>query len=234
MAVKQATPNNKKDGKTYLTKNFSKEQLVDRCAEQEGLLAESKIKFEELQKEYNNLKKEYSNLQKKYNRVTVKEEIVKNILELKARNLVPIDILKKMNLRGFNVSLEEIKVIYNGDLTLDMEVYYNDCVAKYIETIKINTKYYKQSSIEETNKLLGYSYENLEACESDDIKLRQEIIKSISELIAKRDNLMKNIDETSEMTEEDEALAETTDTFKSLSDNIIRVNFSKVKQIGEA
>lgn len=43
---------------------------------------------------------------------------------------------------------------------------------------------------------------------------------------------MKNIDETSEMTEEDEALAETTSDFKDMSSKIININSMKIKTIG--
>ncbi|MGL5971000.1 MAG: hypothetical protein ACRCZ1_01000, partial [Cetobacterium sp.] len=120
----------------------------------------------------------------------------------------------------------------NSELSLDLDLFYKKCVEKYLETIRINTTLYKQSSIDEINKLLGYAYENLEAVDSDDVKSRMSIMDSISNYLEKRDKLMKNIDDAGAMTGEDEALNETTENFKESSRNVIKLFSENIKVIG--
>lgn len=224
-----ASPSNKKSGASYLD-SFTKTQLISKYIELTSQLTEVEQKAEKLDIENIHLKKQIETLNKKLDKFNTKDEIVKKILEYKARNLVPITIREKMLLEGFTVELSQIKNIYNGELSLENEAYYKKCLEDYIETIRINTKYYKQSSIEEINRLLGYAYENLEACDKEDLKMRMSIMDSISSYIEKRDKLMKNIDETSAMTEEEEIMNETFEEFKNSSDKIIQL--INVKAIG--
>lgn len=225
-------PSNKKDGLNYLTKNFTKDELAERCAKLQEEKAVETVKFLELEKEFDVVKKELDNLKKQYKRLSIKKERVKMVLELKAMNKVPVEIRDRLALRGFDISLDEIKSVFFGDLNLEEQSYYQECVDKYIETIRINTKYYKQSSVEEQNKLLGYAYENLENHPKEDTLGIQKILDSISSMITKRDTLMKNIDEHKEETEEDKALSITTTDFKEMSDKIINIGAFKVKAIG--
>ena len=225
-----ASPSNKKDGSSYLM-SLSKEKLVERCVELARQITEKEVEYDKLQAECNDLISKNESLTKKVNKFFTKDEVVKKILEYKARNFVPTLIREKMILDGFDVSLMQIKNIYNGELSLEHEAYYKKCIEDYTETIRINTKYYKQSSIEEINRLLGYAYENLELCDKEDIKTRMSIMDSISGYIEKRDKLMKNIDEIGNITEEEEAMNETFETFKESSDKIIKL--INVKAIGE-
>lgn len=225
-----AGPSNKKDGSSYLM-SLSKEKLVERCVDLARQITEKEVEYDKLQAECNDLISKNENLTKKVNRFFTKDEVVRKILEYKARNFVPTLIREKMILDGFDISLTQIKTIYNGELSLEHEAYYKKCIEDYTETIRINTKYYKQSSIEEINRLLGYAYENLELCDKEDIKTRMSIMDSISGYIEKRDKLMKNIDEIGNATEEEEVMNETFETFKESSDKIIKL--INVKAIGE-
>lgn len=217
-----ANPSNKKTGASYLD-TFTKPQLISKYIDLASSVAETDKKIEMIELENAQLKKQIEILNRKLDKFNTKDEIVKKVLEYKARNLVPITIREKMLLEGFTIELSQVKNIYNGELSLENEAYYKKCLENYIETIRINTKYYKQSSIEEINRLLGYAYENLESCDKEDLKMRMSIMDSISSYIEKRDKLMKNIDETSAMTEEEEIMNETFEEFKNSSDKIIQL-----------
>ena len=226
-----ASPSNKKDGSAYLS-SLSKSQLIEKCIDLATQVTELEADGEKKIATINELEKKVAQMQKRQDRFFTKEEIIKKILEYKARNLVPITIREKMILDGFtDVTLNQIKNIYNGELSLEHEAYYKKCVEDYTETIRINTTYYKQSSIDEINRLLGYSYEDLETCDKEDIKTRQSIMANIGTLLEKRDKLMKNIDEVGNMTEEEEYLNQSLEDFKSTSDKIIKL--VNVKVIGD-
>lgn len=225
-----ASPSNKKDGSAYLA-SLNKSQLIEKTIDLASQITELESKIDKKDNEIFELTKKCEQLKKKCDRYFTKEEIVKKILEYKARNLVPITIREKMILDGFDkVTLEQIKTIYNGELSLEHEAFYKKCVEEYTETIRINTKYYKQSSIDEINRLLGYSYENLEICDKEDIKTRMSIMDSIASYLEKRDKLMKNIDEVSELSEEEEYMNQTFEEYKETSDKIIKL--ANVKTIG--
>lgn len=226
-----ASPSNRTTGKTYLEKNFNKEQLIDRILMQEAQLFDSEEKYNKLFAENNKLKKDYDMLNRKYNRLS-NTDLTKRILEFKARNLVPTAIREKLILEGQDVELKIIKDVYNSELDLELELFYKQCVEKYLETIRINTTLYKQSSIDEINKLLGYAYESLEAVDKEDVKIRMAIMDSISNYLEKRDKLMKNIDDAGNITEQDEALNETTENFKESSRNVIKLFSENIKVIG--
>lgn len=226
-----ASPSNKKDGSSYL-QSLSKNQIIEKCIDLASQVTELEADNEKKTNTINELEKKLAQMQKRQDRLFTKEEIIKKILEYKARNLVPITIREKMILDGFSeVTLTQIKNIYNGELSLEHEAYYKKCVEDYTETIRINTTYYKQSSIDEINRLLGYSYEDLETCDKEDIKTRQSIMANIGTLLEKRDKLMKNIDEVGNMTEEEEYLNQSLEDFKSTSDKIIKL--VNVKAIGD-
>lgn len=226
-----ASPSNKKDGSSYL-QSLSKNQIIEKCIDLASQVTELEADNEKKTNTINELEKKLAQMQKRQDRFFTKEEIIKKILEYKARNLVPITIREKMILDGFSeVTLTQIKNIYNGELSLEHEAYYKKCVEDYTETIRINTTYYKQSSIDEINRLLGYSYEDLETCDKEDIKTRQSIMANIGTLLEKRDKLMKNIDEVGNMTEEEEYLNQSLEDFKSTSDKIIKL--VNVKAIGD-
>lgn len=227
-----ASPSNRKDGSTYLDK-FTKEQIIKRHLDLEAEMLKLEDRYNKLTSEHSTLNKQFETVKKRYDRVNTTEETMKKILQYKAMNLVPTTIKEKLELQGIEVDLKKIKDIYNGELSLDMETYYKQCVANHIENIRINTTYYKHSSIEEINRLLAYAYETLEACDSEDVKMRMSIMDSVSNYIAKRDNLMKNIDESGNMTEEDEALNETTENFKDSARSVLRlISNTNVKVIG--
>ncbi|MGL6185524.1 MAG: hypothetical protein ACRC1T_09130 [Clostridium chrysemydis] len=225
-----ANPSNKTTGKSYLS-SLSKDELIKRLMAKEARLLELEEENSKILGDYNSLKKEFNSLNRKYNKLS-NEDLTKRVLEFKARNLVPTAIREKLILEGQDVSLNVIKDIYNSELNLDLELYYKQCVEKYLETIRINTTLYKQSSIDEINKLLGYAYENLEIVDAEDIRTKMAIMDSISSYLEKRDKLMKNIDESGTLTEQDEALNETTENFKESSRNIIRLVHENIKVIG--
>ncbi|MGL5984228.1 MAG: hypothetical protein ACRCZ1_03065, partial [Cetobacterium sp.] len=136
-----ANPSNKTTGKTYLDKNFTKDQLIDRILLQEAQLMELESKNDKVGKDYIALKKAFDMLNRKYNKLS-NEDLTKRILEFKARNLVPTAIREKLVLEGQDIELRLIKDIYNSELSLDLDLFYKKCVEKYLETIRINTTLY--------------------------------------------------------------------------------------------
>lgn len=225
-----ASPSNKKDGSAYLEK-LKKGDLIKKVIATESKLMEEELNHESTLKELSTLQKQYSILQKKYNRVA-DEDLTKRVLEFKARNLVPTMIREKFLLENKDIPLKQIKDIYNMELNLELEAYYKKCQENYAETIRIDTKLYKQSSIDEINRLLSKSYELLEIVDKEDVKSTMSILDSINKYIATRDNLMKNIDDTSSITEQDELLNESTEDFKSNSSKIIKLFKENIKVIG--
>lgn len=223
-----ANPSNKTDGRAYL-ESQTKAQLIDRILIQEPQLYDSEEKYKKLFNEYTLLKKQYDTLNRRYNKLS-NEDLTKRILEFKARNLLPTTIREKLLLEGQDIELKFIKDVYNSELNLDLDLYYKQCVEKYLETIRINTTLYKQSSIEEINRLMSYAYELLDKADLEDVKQRMSIMDSISGYLEKRDKLMKNIDESGNKTEQDEALNETTENFKETSKQMLKM--SEVRIIG--
>ena len=225
-----ANPSNKTDGRAYL-ESQTKAQLIDRILIQEPQLYDSEEKYKKLFNEHISLKKQYDVLNRRYNKLS-NEDLTKRILEFKARNLLPTTIREKLLLEGQDIELKFIKDVYNSELNLDLDLYYKQCVEKYLETIRINTTLYKQSSIEEINRLMSYAYELLDKADLEDVKQRMSIMDSISGYLEKRDKLMKNIDESGNISEQDEALNETTENFKEQSKGIFTLLSSNVKVIG--
>ena len=223
-----ANPSNKTDGRAYL-ESQTKAQLIDRILIQEPQLYDSEEKYKKLFNEHISLKKQYDVLNRRYNKLS-NEDLTKRILEFKARNLLPTTIREKLLLEGQDIELKFIKDVYNSELNLDLDLYYKQCVEKYLETIRINTTLYKQSSIEEINRLMSYAYELLDKADLEDVKQRMSIMDSISGYLEKRDKLMKNIDESGNRTEQDEALNETTENFKETSKQMLKM--SEVRIIG--
>ncbi|MGL5458919.1 MAG: hypothetical protein ACRDBY_04825 [Cetobacterium sp.] len=226
-----ASPSNKTTGKTYLEKNFNKEQLIDRILMQEAQLFDSEEKYNKLFADFNSAKKQNVTLQRKLDRLNTEEDIIKKILEYRARNYSPTMIVEKLRLESIEkIDVTKVKDIINGELNPELELYYNKCKQEFTESIKINTTYYKQSSIDEFQRLIDSAYEDLENSDKEDIKLRDSLRNSISNLIAKRDNLMRNIDEASVADEEDEIADEATQEWiKDSEDSII--NLSKIMEL---
>lgn len=213
-----ASPSNKKSGASYLD-SFTKTQLISKYIELTSQLTEVEQKAEKLDIENIHLKKQIETLNKKLDKFNTKDEIVKKILEYRARNYSPIFIRDKLKLDGIDYSLVAIKNILNSSLSTEMELYFNKCKQEYTESIKINTNLYKQSSIDEFQRLIDSAYEDLENCDVEDIKTRDSLRNSIGKLIAQRDVLMKNIDETSEMDEEDTLAEEATEKWSNESES---------------
>lgn len=202
-----ASPSNKKDGSAYLS-SLKKDELVERCVDLVSQVTELETRIQERDNEIVDLTRQLSKLKKKVDRYFTKDEVMRKILEYRARNYSPIFIRDKLKLEGIDQSLLSIKNIINSPLNIEMELFYNKCRQEFAESIKINTSLYKQSSIEEFQRLIDSAYEDLENCDSDDIKTRDSLRNSIGKLISQRDILMKNIDETSEETEEDKVVEE--------------------------
>lgn len=222
-------PSNKKDGRAYLD-SLPKSQLIDRLLIQEPQLLEGEEKYNKLFSENLALKKQLDVFKRKIDKYNTEESIIKKILEYRARNYSPTMIVEKMRLEGIeNINISKIKDIVNGDLNLELELYYNRCKQDFTESIRINTSYYKQSSIDEFQRLIDSAYEDLENADSEDIKQRDSLRNSISNLIAKRDNLMKNIDESSMADEEDDISNEATQNWVKESEDSI-VNIGKIME----
>lgn len=213
-----ASPSNKKDGSSYLD-SLTKPQLISKHIDLVSRFADLEKEKDKLESEVMQLKKQIDNLNKKLDKINTKEEIVKKILEYRARNYSPIFIRDKLKLDGIDYNLNTIKNILNSTLSTEMELYFNKCKQEYTESIQINTNLYKQSSIDEFQRLIDSAYEDLENCDVEDIKTRDSLRNSIGKLIAQRDVLMKNIDEASELDEEDTLAEEATEKWSNESES---------------
>lgn len=227
-----ASPSNKTNGgKTYLDKNFTKDKLIERIQIQESQLLEMEEKLNKSTSELIYLKKQNDILKRKLDRLNTEDNITKKVLEYRARNYSPTMIVEKLRLDGIDkIGLSTIKDIINGDLSTELELYYNKCKQEFTESIKINTTYYKQSSIDEFQRLIDSAYEDLDNSDKEDIKLRDSLRNSISNLIAKRDNLMKNIDESNTADEEDDIANEATQEWIKESEDSI-INITKIMEL---
>lgn len=232
----RVTPSNKKDGSSYLDK-FNKDKLIERCIDLVAQLDRAEKATQKFEKENIELIKKVESLQKKLEKYDTEDAIIKKILEYRARNYSPVFIRDKMILEGVDITLSTIKNILNGDLSTEHELFFKKCKQEYSESIKIDTSYYKQSSIDEFQRLIDSAYEDLENCDPEDIKTRDSLRNSISKMIAQRDILMKNIDENGDRTEEDDIADEATKKWsKESEDSIINiyeyVQNNKVKKNG--
>lgn len=205
-----ASPSNKKDGSTYLEKSFNKSELINRCLEQEQTIINLENELKSLRNENLTLKKNNTTLIRKIDKVTTEDYVVKKILELRAKNYSPVIIRDKLQLQGIEKDLKSIKDIISSELSTEMELYFSKCRQEYAESIKINTTYYHQSSIDEIQRLIDSAYEDLENCDEDDIVQRSKLRDSISNYLGKRDVLMKNINEIKDEKDEEDTLAEET------------------------
>lgn len=227
-----ASPANKKDGKAFLAK-FSKDELIEKAINLTAEITDLRDEKNKLEMEFLQLKKEKESLQRKLDKFNTSDELIKKILSYRARNYSPVIIRDKLKLDGLDMPLEKIKDIISGELSTELELYFAKCKEEYIESIKINTSFYKQSSIDDFQRLIDSGFEDLENFSSiDDIKLRDSLRNTLGNLIAKRDALMKNIDENSTNVEEEELLTESFNEYKNSSEKIIQLFTNKVKVIG--
>lgn len=231
MAIK--SPSNKKDGFSYLDK-FTKSDLMTRCADQEQTIIGLEEELKKLRLENSSLKKNNDSLIRRYDRLTTNDFIIKKILELRAKNYSPVIIRDKLKLMGIDKDVKYIKDIISGELSTELDLYFSKCKQEYAETIRINTTYYQQSSIDEIQRLIDSAYEDLELCDSDDINQKSKLRDSISNYLSKRDTLMRNIDEASELSEEDEKMNESFESYKSATNDIIaKISVGNIKVIGD-
>lgn len=227
-----ASPSNKKDGKAFLNK-FSKDELIEKAINLTAEITDLRDEKNKLEIEFLQLKKEKESLQRKLDKFNTSDELIKKILSYRARNYSPVIIRDKLKLDGIDMPLEKIKDIISGELSTELELYFVKCKEEYIESIKINTSFYKQSSIDDFQRLIDSGFEDLENFSSiDDIKLRDSLRNTLGNLIAKRDALMKNIDENATNTEEEELLTESFNEYKNSSEKIIQLFSDKIKVIG--
>lgn len=215
------SPSNKKDGKSYLL-SLEKKVLVDK-------IIATNIELDNVKQENEKLKKEMIDLKQKMNNIKIhgNEDILKKVLELRAKNYAPTIIHDKLRLQGVELSVKKIKDMINTELSPAMELFFSECKQAYVDAIKINTSGLKWSSIEEYQRLIDSAYEDLEEIDSDDAKLKDSIRNSISNYIAKRDVLIKNIDEVSEETEEDTLASDNTRVWEEHAENVI-IDLSKI------
>ena len=229
-----ASPSNKTTGKTYLEKNFNKEQLIDRILMQEAQLFDSEEKYNKLFSELAETKKTLNTLQRKLDRLNTEDDIIKKILEFRARTMSPIKVLEKLKLEGIEkVSLQKIKDIINTELSIDNQLFFDKCRKAYIESLQINTTLYKQSSIDEIQCLIDSAQEDLMNADVEDVKIRSSLRSEIANYTEKRDKLMKNIDENVSDKEEEIILNESMEEFKSFTANIFNFNsLGVIEKIG--
>lgn len=228
------SPSNRKDGSTYLDKAFNKSDLINRCLELEQTIINLENENKTIKIENINLKKINDSLTRKFDKITTDTYVSKKILELRAKNYSPTIIRDKLLLQGIDKPLKVIKDIISSELSTELELYFNKCKQEYAESIKINTSYYHQSSIDEIQRLIDSAYEDLENCSEEDLNQRSKLRDSISNYLSKRDTLMRNISETSDNTAEDEKMNETFESYKDTSDKIIlKLASSDIKVIGD-
>lgn len=215
------SPSNKKDGRAMFM-SMNKEPLVDK-------LIATNIELENSKQENEKLKKEIIDLKKKMNNIKIheNEDILKKVLELRAKNYAPTIIHDKLRLQGIDLPVKKIKDMINTELSPSMELYFSQCKQDYVDAITINTSGLKWSSIEEYQRLIDSAYEDLEVIDSEDAKLKDSIRNSISNYIAKRDILIKNIDEVAEETEEDTLASDNTKAWEEHAENII-IDLTKI------
>lgn len=229
-----ASPSNRKTGSTYLEKSFTKEQLVNRCLDQEQQIIQYEDIIKELKNENATLKRNNDSLIRKYDKLTTNDFVVKKILELRAKNYSPVIIRDKLKLIGIDKDIKYIKDTISGELSTELDLYFSKCKQEYAESIRINTTYYQQSSIDEIQRLIDSAYEDLELCEADDIVQKSKLRDSISNYLSKRDTLMRNIDEASDISEEDEKMNESFESYKSATDDIIaKISVGNIRVIGD-
>ena len=200
--AKGSSPSNKKSGEAYY-QGFTKDKLVERILANNIKIIELEDDLEKERKKIASLEKEKLALKKKMDVYNTKEEIVKKILEYRARNYATTIIVDKLRYNGIDSDLQTVKNILECELTPELELYFAKCKASYIEKIKIDTTYYKQASIEEIQRLIDSAYEDLKNADEEDLKQRSGLREQINKLISTRDSLMKNIDEVADKSEED-------------------------------
>lgn len=142
------------------------------------------------------------------------DEMVKKILEYKARKLSPVQIQAKLELQGLEIGSEVIERILDSEWTLEMQVYFKQCEENYLETVNINPALFRVTNLTKL-QVMNDKYEKMLKEDAIDDPVQQlKIMKDMQENIKKIEEIIRNVQEEKIKTGEDQEDMATTEANK--------------------
>lgn len=178
---------------------FNKEQLYTKWQEE-------KAKRQELEDELSKKSREWTRKENMLTK-TIEElktdsfvdkqdkEVLKKILDMRAKRLSPVDIHYKLDILGIDIELDEIETFLASELPQDLKEYYQDKKNKWLENIKMNSKEYRFALLEELQTQLDRAKKYQEYC--GDLQEAHAVGKDIRAILDSMEKVAKNLDDVS-------------------------------------
>ena len=204
---------------------FNKEQLYTKWQEEKAkrqeLEEELAKKSREWSKKENILTKTVDELKSTQFIETQNEDVLKKILDLRAKRLSPVDIHYKLDILGIDIELEEIETFLASELPKDLKEYYQDKKNKWLESIKMNSKEYRYALLEELQTQLD------RAKKYQDLQEAHTVGKDIRALLDSMEKVAKNLDDVSPVNVEKDRADDKTQEYMKASREVVKLSTNK-------
>jgi hypothetical protein len=208
---------------------FNKEQLYTKWQEEKAkrqeLEEELAKKSREWSKKENILTKTVDELKSTQFIETQNEDVLKKILDLRAKRLSPVDIHYKLDILGIDIELEEIETFLASELPKDLKEYYQDKKNKWLESIKMNSKEYRYALLEELQTQLDRAKKYQEFC--GDLQEAHAVGKDIRALLDSMEKVAKNLDDVSPVNVEKDRADDKTQEYMKASREVVKLSTNK-------
>lgn len=150
------------------------------------------------------------------------EEVLKKILDMRAKRLSPVDIHYKLDILGIEIELEDIETFLASELPTHLKEYYQDKKNKWLENIKMNSKEYRFALLEELQTQLDRAKKYQEYC--GDLQESHAVGKDIRAILDSMEKVAKNLDDVSPVNVEKNRADDKTQDYLRASREKVRLN----------
>lgn len=139
------------------------------------------------------------------------DDMVKKVLELRAMKLTPTQIQYRLDMQGYNITVELIEnLMVDTNWTLEMKAFFKKCEEEYLETVSINPVLFRIANLEKLQSLNDEYDKMIKENAIDDAPTKLKIMKDMQENIKKIEEIVRNVqDERLQSGEEIEDMATT-------------------------
>lgn len=204
---------------------FTKEQLYEKWQEEKAknrdLIEKYEVSIRLWNKEREDLNVALDQMKAIQTYKSTDIEILKKILKLRAENKSPVDIHYRLELLGVNIELEEIEIFLTNDLPEDLQEYFDKCKTDWLEKIRMNSKEYRYSVLEELQIQLDKFKKYQEYC--GDPEIAHSVGKDIMALVEKIGKVAKDLDDIAPINKEKDRADEVVNTLLEKSNKVVKL-----------
>ncbi|MGL5646991.1 MAG: hypothetical protein ACRDDY_03990 [Clostridium sp.] len=138
------------------------------------------------------------------------DDMVRKVLEYRARKLTPTQIQYKLEMQGYDATVELIERLLDSEWTLEMEAFFKKCEEEYLETVNINPALFRITNLTKLQAMNDAYEKMLREDAIDDAPTKLKIMKDMQENIKKMEEIVRNVqDERLQSGEDQEDMATT-------------------------